>query len=209
MFDLIDVDLASAHEALKEGNLYAAAALAARALLVTQGQETKDDAEAFALFDRHFIQTRLVNESFRALIENGRRSALSPDSEGNFDADNGEVSELVAVVQHLYDNMDQSLRFQAVDAEPEAAQRGESASGAQSEPDVAIDKEVDFRGVVCPLNYVKTKLVLEQMSTGQTISILLDEEGGRNVPESARQDGHEVLHKQNEGDHWRVIIRKS
>ncbi len=209
VFDLIEVDLASAHESLEKDALYSATALAARALLVTQGQEASDDAEALALFDKHFIEAGLVSESFRTLIENGRRSASTSDPEGNFDSDDAEVSELVSVVQHLYDNMDQSLRFQPVATAGETLQPEESVPEESSKPDVAVDKEVDYRGVVCPLNYVKTKLVLEQMASGQVLSILLDEEGGRNVPESARQDGHEVLTKEKEGDHWLVILRKA
>ncbi|MFC1716629.1 sulfurtransferase TusA family protein [Candidatus Poribacteria bacterium] len=209
VFDLIEVDLASAHESLEKGALYNATALAARALLVTQGQEASDDVEALTFFDKHFVEAGLVSESFRALVENGRRSASTSDPEGNFDADDAEVSELVSVVQHLYDNMDQSLRFQPAATAEEASQPEESAPEEPSKPDVAVDKEVDYRGVVCPLNYVKTKLVLEQMASGQVLSILLDEEGGRNVPESARQDGHEVLVKEKEGDHWLVILRRA
>ncbi len=198
VFDLIEVDLASAHEALGKGDLLSATVLAARSLLVTQGQEAKDDAEALDLFDKHFIESHLVSDSFRTLIKNAKRG-----SGQTFDADASNVSALVDAVQNLYDNMDQSLRFQPVAteevSEPEKADATE----------VAVDKEVDFRGVVCPLNYVKTKLLLEQMSSGQVLSVLLDEEGGRNVPDSAKLDGHEVLSKKKEGEHWRVIIRKA
>ena len=203
VFDLIEVDLASAREALEKGSLFTATALAARALLVTQGQEARDDAEALDLFARHFIDSRLVDESFRELIENGRRNALASDAEKTFDVDAGNVSSLVETVQNLYDNMDQSLRFQPAVAE------GASQSEALSSVETAVDREADFRGVACPLNYVKTKLLLEQMASGQVLSILLDEEGGRNVPESAQQDGHEVLSTKKEGDYWRLILRKA
>jgi len=201
VFDLIEVDLASAHEALEKGDLFSATVLSARALLVTQGQEAKDDVEALDLFDKWFIESGLVSKTFRTLIESAR------DSEG-FGADSGDVSALVDVVQNLYDNMDQSLRFQPVTTE--SALEPEDVSAAEVTVDeVAVDREADFRGVVCPLNYVKTKLLLEQMSSGQVLSILLDEDGGRNVPESASQDGHEVLSQKKAGNHWRVVIRKA
>jgi len=198
---VFEVDLASAHEALEKGDLFSATVLSARALLVTQGQEAKDDAEALDLFDKWFIESGLVSKTFRALIESAR------DSEA-FEADAGDVSALVDVVQNLYDNMDQSLRFQPVTTE--SASEPEDVSATQTAVDeVAVDKEADFRGVACPLNYVKTKLLLEQMSSGQVLSILLDEAGGRNVPESASQDGHEVLSQKKEDEHWRVILRKA
>lgn len=201
VFDLIEVDLKSAVEAFEEGKLCAATALAARALLVTQGQEAKDDVEALELFTEYFIDSKLVDESFRAVIDDAGSSVLSSDPEGSFNADPRDVSALVEAVQNLYDNMDQSLRFRP-------ASQQESVSDEVVEQ-VSIDREVDFRGVVCPLNYVKTKLLLEQMMSGQVLSILLDEEGGRNVPESAQQDGHQVLSRQREGGHWRVIIRRA
>ncbi|MDQ1318222.1 MAG: hypothetical protein QG588_1879, partial [Candidatus Poribacteria bacterium] len=109
VFDLINIDLASAHESVKEGKLLSATILSARSLLVTQGQEARDSAEALILFSRYFIDTGLVDESFRALIENTQHSVSK--SEEDFIADIGEVSALVEVVQNLYDNMDQSLRF--------------------------------------------------------------------------------------------------
>ena len=169
---------------------------------MTQGQEAKDDADALALFARYFVETGLVNESFRGLIERGRAS-LADEPSHDFEADVGEVSALVEAVQNLYDNMDESLRFRP--PAPPSASRQETP-GAES---MKIDREADFRGVTCPLNYVKTKLLVEQMSKGQVLSVLLDKEGGHNVPESARQDGHDVLLVKQEGNYWRVLIRKT
>ena len=68
--------------------------------------------------------------------------------------------------------------------------------------------EKDFRGVVCPLNYVKTKMALEQLKPGQTLSVLLDANGARNVPDSATKDGHEVVSITPEGSASRILIRK-
>ena len=110
VFDLIDVDLANAHESIQKGKLLSATILAARALLITQGQEAKNDAEALEFFNKYFIDTELVDESFRTLIENSIDSISK--SEEDFSADIDEVSTFVKAVQNLYDNMDQSLRFQ-------------------------------------------------------------------------------------------------
>jgi len=76
------------------------------------------------------------------------------------------------------------------------------------QPAASADREVDFRGVACPLNYVQTKLTLERMASGEALSVLLDEEGARNVPESAANDEHDVLSVAQDGDHWRVVVRK-
>ena len=107
---------------------------------------------------------------------------------------------MVEAVQDLYDDMDPSLRFTRR-AEPEKGEAG-------GEGEVKADREADFRGVACPLNYVKTKLLLERMGSGEVLSILLDGEGARNVPDSAEAAGHTILSKEEEGDHWRVVLRK-
>ncbi len=203
VFDLIEVDLASADEALREGKLLAAAVLAARALLVTQGQEAKDDAEALDLFVKHFLDVGLVSDSLRPLIERARRSVLSAEPDDTSDATPGEVSALVQAVQKLYNSMDSSLRFRPVAQEVRAESKPGTPAGVET------DRQADFRAVGCPLNYVKTKLLLDQMTKGQVLSVLVDSEGAGNVPESVRGDGHQVLSVAQEGDHWRVLIRRS
>lgn len=199
VFDLINIDLASAHESVREGKLLSATVFSARSLLVTQGQEARDSAEALTLFSKYFIDTGLVDESFRALIENAQHS-ISKSEE--IIADIGEVSALVEVAQNLYDNMDQSLRFQPV------ARKKTTETKTAISPEINIDREADFTNTACPLNYVKTKILLEQIAEGQVISVLLNEEGARNVPESARQDGYTVLSVKQEGNGWKVIIQK-
>lgn len=203
VFELIEVDLASARDALRKGEPFAAVVLAARALLVTQGQEANDDAGALDLFTRHFLDARLVDDSLRVVIARARCAAGAADAQSAFDASSGQVSALIEAVRHLYDNMDPSLRFRPAD------QSQEPGAGVAPAGGVDIDREGDLRGVACPLNYVKTKMTLDQMSGGQVLSVLVGSEGARNVSDSVRNDGHQVLSVTQEGDHWRVVIRKS
>lgn len=70
------------------------------------------------------------------------------------------------------------------------------------------DVQADFHDLRCPLNYVYAKLLLEKMQTGQVLSVLVNEQGSRNVPLSTRSDGHEVLSVTPEGEYFRVTIRK-
>jgi tRNA 2-thiouridine synthesizing protein A len=52
---------------------------------------------------------------------------------------------------------------------------------------------LDLTGVVCPLNWVRTRLALEQLSAGDELSVRLDPgEAIDSVPRSARDEGHEV-----------------
>ena len=72
-----------------------------------------------------------------------------------------------------------------------------------------IDAELDLRGVICPYNFVKTKLKLESMQAGQVLAVLLDEgDPIRNVPQSVSDDGHTVLKQEPLAGAYRVTIRK-
>jgi len=69
--------------------------------------------------------------------------------------------------------------------------------------------ELDLRGVICPYNYVKTKLKLESMGAGQVLSVIVDDgEPIRNVPRSITEDGHTILKQEKFGNGFRVLIRK-
>lgn len=52
---------------------------------------------------------------------------------------------------------------------------------------------LDLRGVACPLNWVRTKLALEELRAGERLEVLLDPgEPIESVPASAREAGHDV-----------------
>lgn len=75
---------------------------------------------------------------------------------------------------------------------------------------IQADAELDLRGVICPYNFVKTKLKLETMERGQILSVLLDDgDPIRNVPQSVRNEGHTILSQERMERAHRVIIRKS
>jgi TusA-related sulfurtransferase len=71
------------------------------------------------------------------------------------------------------------------------------------------DVELDLRGVICPYNFVKTKLKLETMEQGQILSVLLDDgDPIRNVPRSVENEGHTVLAQERVDQAYRVLIRR-
>ncbi len=201
VFDLIDIDLAAADEALAQGDTYRATVSASRALLVTQGIGTSDDREALRAFAERIVEPQHVDSSFRAVVEQAIGASYAGDPAVAFGVAPETVRELVAAVRDLYGRLDQSLRL------PEPGE-AKSAPAPKTASAAAIDapKEVDFRGVVCPLNYVKTRMVLDKMAPGEVLSVLLDEAGARNVPESVAKDGHEVQDVIELHDHWRVLI---
>lgn len=74
---------------------------------------------------------------------------------------------------------------------------------------VSTDIELDLRGVICPYNFVKTKLKLETMNQGQVLAVLLDDgDPIKNVPRSVEHEGHTVLAQDRVGSSYRVLIRR-
>jgi TusA-related sulfurtransferase len=68
---------------------------------------------------------------------------------------------------------------------------------------------LDLRGVMCPINYVKTKLKLEMMDEGEILEVWLDAgEPIRNVPQSLRNDGQKVVSEVAAEDFFKVTVEK-
>lgn len=71
------------------------------------------------------------------------------------------------------------------------------------------NRSLDIRGVTCPLTWVKTKLVLEQMNSGELLEVKLDsEEAIRDVPKSAKSEGYKVIKLEKEDTFYRLWIKK-
>ncbi len=70
-------------------------------------------------------------------------------------------------------------------------------------------KNLDLRGVACPLNFVKTKIQLEKMDVEDILEIYLDYgEAIESVPPSLKEEGHEVLSIEEIENYFKVVVRK-
>jgi tRNA 2-thiouridine synthesizing protein A len=70
---------------------------------------------------------------------------------------------------------------------------------------------LDLRGEVCPYTFVKTKLILEELDSGQNLTILLDDSAATaNVSKSLRNEGHEILGlKAISREVWQIVVKKA
>jgi TusA-related sulfurtransferase len=70
-------------------------------------------------------------------------------------------------------------------------------------------KTIDLRGVSCPTNFVKAKLALEMVDSGETVKILIDDgEPVKNVPRSLKAEGHKLLGLQEACGHYELTLEK-
>ena len=85
----------------------------------------------------------------------------------------------------------------------------EQNSSAGEPEAISPDVKKDFRGVMCPMNFVKTKIALTPMQSGQILEILLDDGAPiENVPGSVKNEGHTILSTEKVENYWKVLIRK-
>ncbi|MDN3511427.1 MAG: sulfurtransferase TusA family protein [Candidatus Jettenia sp. CY-1] len=72
------------------------------------------------------------------------------------------------------------------------------------------DEQIDLRGVLCPINFVKTKLKLEMMDSGQVLEVILDDgEPIRSVPRSLKEEGHKIIKVENLQGAYRLLVKKA
>lgn len=59
------------------------------------------------------------------------------------------------------------------------------------------------------MNFVKTKIELALMQSGELLEILLDDgQPIDNVPGSVRLEGHTIVEQTQIDNYWKVVIRK-
>jgi len=177
-------------------SLYGLVYHASRMLLVTRGIEPSNREEIFTSFIQAFIREGHVSQEFEPVV----KLALA-NPEASFIRQRAIIDELATTVIDLYNHMDDSLQFKVNKEIPKV---NETITG------ISPDKRFrDFRGVACPMNFVKTKIELATMKTGELLEILLDDGAPiKNVPGSVRNEGHHVLEEKQKDNFWSVLIRK-
>ena len=72
-----------------------------------------------------------------------------------------------------------------------------------------IDKEIDTRGLNCPLPILKAKKALSDMRSGQTLKVVATDAGSvRDFQAFAKQTGNELLEQQTVGTEFLHVLRR-
>lgn len=179
-----------------------------RMLLVTRGLDPRTDEDVYNGFEKEFIAAGIIPQKFKVLTDKARNNE-------SLIAEKPLIDELADLLNDLYQNMDDSLQFklpaektpvEQVAEEKNAEEKApaeqvseekapaEKASAAEETETIVPDVKKDFRGVMCPMNFVKTKIALTPMQSGQILEILLDDGAPiENVPGSVKNEGHTIL----------------
>lgn len=230
LFDIIEIDQDTIREKRKEVDGLGTEDIAAekllhdivfsenRMLLVTRGLDPRTDDDVYNGFEKEFIEAGIIPQKFKILTDKARRNE-------SLLAEKALIGELADLLNELYQNMDDSLQFKLPaektledlsskeqdKQEKDSNQQGASAQSVSESSSESLEPDVkkDFRGVMCPMNFVKTKIALTPMKSGQLLEILLDDGAPiENVPGSVKNEGHTVLSTEKVDNYWKVLIRK-
>ena len=194
-----------------------------RMLLVTRGLDPRTDEDVYNGFEKEFIAAGIIPQKFKVLTDKARNNESLIEQKPLID-------ELADLLNDLYQNMDDSLQFkltaektpvEQVAEEKNAEEKApaeqvseekapaEKASAAEETETIVPDVKKDFRSVMCPMNFVKTKIALTPMQSGQILEILLDDGAPiENVPGSVKNEGHTILSTEKVENYWKVLIKK-
>ncbi len=175
----------------------------ARMLLITLGHDAQKPDEVFPLFKENFIGGGYVDKRFATIID-----LAAADPKADLSAHETHVLDLAQAIVDLYNSLDDTMQLKApqVKSDDTTAAPANAAFASTAKPDVVKD----FRGVACPMNFVKTKIALSPLASGSVLEIWLDDgQPIQNVPGSVKLEGHTILEQQQTPDgYWRVVIRK-
>ncbi|WP_421655521.1 sulfurtransferase TusA family protein [Leptothermofonsia sp. ETS-13] len=80
---------------------------------------------------------------------------------------------------------------------------------SQSDISTTPDAQLDLRGTPCPINFVRTKLRLEQMSPGSLLEVWLDPgEPIEQVPDSLTMEGYSIEQIEDCAGFFAVKVRR-
>ncbi|MCK8824418.1 sulfurtransferase TusA family protein [Fuchsiella alkaliacetigena] len=204
VMDIIELDLNTARDNYQEAIedeaddlLYQAIVNAARALLIIKGIDTQKDRVIIEEFKAEFIDSGLVAEENRELLNSALDYQLG-------DVDNlltwqDQVEKLIERVEKLFSSLNSKLEFDLPEEELKA--------GKSVKDEVAESTDVaDLRGVECPMNFVKAKVAIAPLESGASLEIYLDEgEPIANVPQSLAEEGHQILSKEQTEEGYYIL----
>jgi sulfite reductase (ferredoxin) len=215
-------ELAHAHVLLEKGKPFDAVTradqgvvAAARALLVLEGIDPVSNEEVLKAFREKTVASGIVSqERYSTYAKLGQQLHSTSYSAERVKEYVQAARQLTEECKTAVQRMDAKLRIKGEGTEghdsqthTEVCETQEAESQEATAPGVTV--HMDLRGVKCPMNYVKAKLRLEMMETGESLELLIDPgEAYENVPRSLKDDGQKILKDEQIDSHYRLVVEK-
>lgn len=203
VLDVIKLDISNAETDLQEYiktkqsiKLYKSSISASRALLILKGIDTAKDRVILSEFKKQFVKTGYVRDSVNQYLEDlidfkiGDLESL----ENNYD----NAKYLVERVKDMYQSLSPQL---------EITIKKENDNLIQVESEKTDSTQIiNLKGVKCPINFVKAKIEISKIASGEQIGFYLDDgDPIQNVPRSIEGEGHEILSVDNEYEGFNLL----
>jgi TusA-related sulfurtransferase len=74
---------------------------------------------------------------------------------------------------------------------------------------IAIDKELNLKGKICPYTFIETMLTLEEMEPEKVLRVIIDyPPAACEVPQSLKNEGYEILEVfPINGTDWAILVK--
>ncbi|MEH7887126.1 sulfurtransferase TusA family protein [Bacillus sp. JJ1609] len=76
--------------------------------------------------------------------------------------------------------------------------------------DVIVTKSIDARGAYCPGPLMELVKGIKKAQVGDVVEVISSDKGSAvDIPEWVNKMGHEIAYSENEGDEFRIAVRKA
>ncbi|MEK7285763.1 MAG: sulfurtransferase TusA family protein [Nitrospirota bacterium] len=181
--------------------------LSCRALLIPFGVDSQLEGEILKEFQHKLVEQGIVSEQFEKLTAGlGQWTVFDVSSDAVLSS-LALAGLVIAECKAAYDQMDASMKLRKKE---DKVPQESNASAVSNVSGRKVDVRLDLSGVACPMNFVKTKLQLEEMETGEILEVIIDDGAPKdNVPRSVKAEGHKVLELVRRPDsHYELVIEK-
>jgi sulfite reductase beta subunit-like hemoprotein/TusA-related sulfurtransferase len=188
---------------------YRAIVAAAKGLLVLEGVDSSIDAEILFKAETLLVGKDILPRDFARLTDQVKD--LGPKSP-SVDFAREKIAFAKSFVEASHTAFDKQGRTLKKEKTPNAGMQDVDEKPSETAAlNTASAIRLDLSGVACPINYVKTKLKLEELEIGDRLEVILDEgEPIRNVPRSLQGDGQKILVQEKiDEQHYRLLVEKA
>jgi sulfite reductase (ferredoxin) len=185
---------------------YRAVVAASKALLVAEGSDSSIDAVILTDAQDKLVARGILPAEYARLSEE-MQDMGSKNPPPDFTGKKVDYAQAFVETSHkAFAKLEKEMKKKDTVKTAEAPETTEAESAKKA----SSFTRLDLKGVACPINYVKTKLKLEELDPGDLLEVILDDgEPIRNVPDSLRNDGQTILAKDKiDENHYRLLIQK-
>lgn len=207
--DVMKLDLSNAENSLEKFNitknsddLYAAAVSASRVLLILKAIDTNKDREIFKEFIKNFVDTGYLKASVTELID-----ILIDYKLGDIKDISDKLSDIEYVVNKVKAMHDSLNGHLEITLQKETEEDNNSISESEEASQSKDYEVIDFRGVKCPINFVKVKIELSKIKSGDKRGFYLDDgDPISNVPKSVETEGHKIVSIDSDYEGYNLLV---